>query len=539
MNATTSDKVTNEVNESAWAPLRSRVFLVVWTATLISGVGIWIREVGAGWLMTSLSPSTTHVALVQAATTLPIFLLSLPAGALADIVNRRKVLIGISITLMLLGMALALATHLNLVTPTLLLVSLFVAGMAAAVSAPLSQSLTPLLVPRSQLRSAIALNSLGFNISRAIGPAIAGVVISTLGVAANFAIDAVTASALLLAFLWWKGAGTPASSGPPERLIPAMRTGLRYATHSAPLRRTLLRAATFFLFSSALWALLPVLARRELGGGPQYYGLLLTCIGAGAVLGATLLPSLRRFIDSESLIRCGTALSVGVLLILALIRDKTLVAAAMGVAGVCWISVLTTANVSAQMALPNWVRGRGLAVYLSVFYGSLTLGSVVWGALADRSSLRTAFLCAAATGCVSLLIALRRPLSTQTPDLTPSMHWPTPPVSDAAQVSARMDRGPVMVTVEYQIDKANSKDFLDALRSFKDERLRDGAYQWGIFEDVSKPGTYVESFLVRSWAEHERQHQRISHEDARLQSQVDKFHKGSSAPEVKHFIAPP
>lgn len=527
---------------SAWAPFRSPVFAVVWAAVLIGSIGTWMRDVGAGWLMTELSASATAVAMVQVATTLPIFLLSLPAGALADSVDRRRLLLWANLGLALLALALGLLTRWGLMTPTLLVLGLLLAGVCTALITPVLQSLTVLLVPRSQLRAAVALNSMGFNVSRAIGPALGGLLLATVGVEFNFYVDALSYVAVIAAFWWWKGASAPASAGPPERLGSALRVGLRYAWHAPGLQRTLLRAGSFFLFASAYWALLPLIVRQQLGGGPAHYGLLLACIGAGAVGSALALPRLRQHLSAESTMRLGTGLSIGVLAALATVKDPAGAAGVMALAGAAWIAVLSTANVSAQMQLPDWVRGRGLALYLTVFYGALTAGSFLWGQVADRAGVPAALWAAAGLGGVALLIAGLRPLPDADPDLTPSMHWPEPALSPAmaAALSSPLapDRGPVLITIEYRIDPQRRGEFLAALAKFAPERLRDGAERWGIYEDVAESGRFLESFLVPSWREHERQHHRVSQADAALQARLREFHLGAAAPKVQHFVAP-
>lgn len=519
---------------SAWAPFRSPVFRVVWFAALAANIGTWVRDVGSGWLMTSLSPSATAVALVQVATTLPIFLLSLPAGALADIVNRRRLLIGLNVALCVVSVAMAVLAQAGAMTPALLVCSLFAAGICTALIQPVQQSLTPLTVDKPLLRPAIALNSMGFNVSRAIGPALGGVLIGAAGVAAAYWVDAVSYLAVIAALWWWKGASAPAASGTPEQLGSAMRAGVRFALHAPALRRILLRAVLFFGFASAYWALLPVIARREVGGDALYYGIVLGCIGAGAVLGAVLLPKLRQRVSSETTLRLGTALTVGCLLALSATRDRALVAAVLGVAGFAWIAVLTTANVAAQTALPNWVRGRGLAIYLTLFYGAMAGGSLLWGFVADQASVALALRAAAGFGALGLALAWWKPVAESEPDLTPSMHWPEPVAAEGVDE----DRGPVMVTIEYRIDPAEREAFVAALRAFSGERLRDGAYQWGVYEDAAVPGRFVESFLVASWQEHLRQHARVSQADADLQRELRAFHRGDEPPRVDHWIAP-
>jgi predicted MFS family arabinose efflux permease/quinol monooxygenase YgiN len=529
-----SDPAAPTVTLSPWAPLRGATFRVLWAATLLANIGTWVRDVGSGWLMTSLSPSALAVSLVQVATTLPIFLLSLPAGVLADLVDRRHLLIALNLALAAVSLGMAWATHAGHMTAAGLVASLLAAGIATALIQPVQQSLTPLMVGEpSLLRPAIALNSLGFNVSRAIGPALGGLLIGSVGVAAAFAVDALSYLGLIAALWWWQAASTPAASGPPERFAPALRGGLRFALHAPALRRILLRAMLFFGFASAYWALLPLIARRELGGGAGYYGIVLASIGVGAVIGAVLLPKLRKHLSAEATLRAGTVITIACLLGLAASRDRVLAAAVLALAGAAWIAVLTTANVAAQTSLPNWVRGRGLALYLTLFYGAMAAGSLAWGALADALGVRAALACAALAGALGLLVAWRRPVSELEPDLRPAMHWPEPVLDDA---HAADRRGPVMVTVEYLVEPAQRDAFLAALHAFAPERLRDGALQWDVFEDAAQPGRFVEMFLLPSWDDHLRQHARVSQADAALQRVVQGFPRGAAAPKVEHWI---
>lgn len=515
----------------AWSPFSQRVFSVMWTAVLIGNIGTWMRDVGAGWLMTSLSPSATMVALVQVAGTLPVFLLALPAGALADLVNRRKLLIGVNLMLMAVALALGVVTQAGAMTPPLLVTLLALGGIGSALLTPVMQSLTPLQVPRRDLRAAIALSSMGMNVARAIGPALGGAIIAASSVAVAFYLDALSYLFVIAALLWWKGAATPASSEPPEAFGSAMRTGLRYALHAPDLRRVLLRAAAFFVFASAYWALLPLIARRELGGGAGYYGIVLASIGAGAVAGAVLLPRWRARFSSEVTLRAGTALTALVLVALALLRHQVLAVVILALAGAAWIAVLTTANTAAQTALPNWVRGRGLAIYLTVFFGAMTAGSLVWGQLADTLGVRPALGVAAVLGFASLLVAWWAPIADAERDLTPSMHWPEPAFALDGPIDA-----PVMVSIEYHVDVADRQAFLAALHALAGERRRNGATFWQVWEDAATPGRFSETFVEPSWQEHMRHHHRVTVADADVQVKVASFHRGDGPPTVVHWV---
>ncbi|MEO1331268.1 MAG: MFS transporter, partial [Pseudomonadota bacterium] len=300
---------------TAWSPFRQRAFAVLWIATVIANVGTWMHDVGAGWLMTELSPSPLVVAMVQAATTAPVFLFALLAGALADIVDRRKMLILVNLFMGLSAAGLALLVSLNLVTPALLILFTFLLGAGAAFSAPAWQAIVPKLVPKQDLTSAIALNSMGINVSRAIGPALAGFLIVTVGLAAPFALNAVSFIGILLALWWWRSPEAPAQTLPPEHVGGAVRAGLAYALNSGPVRATLIRAASFFAFASCYWAMLPLIAREVLQGGPTLYGLLLAAVGAGAVAGALALPIIKKRLGPDGAVAAG-ALGTAVVLCL-------------------------------------------------------------------------------------------------------------------------------------------------------------------------------------------------------------------------------
>lgn len=495
----------------AWAPLKRRAFLVIWLAVLVSNTGTWVRDVASGWLMTELAPSPLLVSLVQAATTLPVFLLSLPAGALADIVDRRRLLIGVQALLLGVGAALALAVQADAMTPALLLALTLVGGIGAALASPAFQSIVPQLVDRSELKPAVALNSLGINIARAIGPALGGAVVAGAGVAAAYWLDAASYLVVIAAFLWWRPAPR-ATDLPPEAFVPAMRTGLRYVSGSPELRRVLVRAGAFFLFGSAYWALLPLIARERLGGDAAYYGVLLAAIGAGAVAGALALPRLK--LPAGTLVLAGTLATAAVVAGLALIADRALAPALLCAAGFAWIAVLTSLNVAAQTVLPDWVRARGLAVYLAVFFGAMTAGSALWGGIAQTASLEAALLAAAAGGVlVGFVAAAHAPLPDGDADLTPSGHWPEP--AHAGPVAG--ERGPILIAIQYRIDPADRRPFLEALHALRAARRRDGAFGWRVLEDAEDPACFEEVFFAASWLEHLRQHRRVTKSDAELQ----------------------
>lgn len=517
---------------SARSPLSFPVFRALWIATVISNVGTWMHDVGAGWLMTSLSPSPLMVALVQAATTLPMFLLALPAGALADIVDRRRMLLAAQTLGLAAAAVLAVLTLQGLTTPYVLLAATFVLGIAAALSAPVFQAIVPELVDKEALPDAVALNSLGVNISRAIGPALGGVIVAAAGTPAVFALNAISVLAVLVVLVrWQRPAGEQAL--PPEHFLGALKAGYRYARHAPALQLVLIRAVGFFLFGSALWAMLPLVARRGLGLDAAGYGALLGCMGAGAILGALLLKRLRRRVLANTLSIGATVLFAIATLSLALSSNAWLAGGSMLIAGLAWIGMLTSLNVAAQMASPGWVKARALAVYLLVFQGSMTGGSILWGTLAARTDVATALAMAAVGQLGALLLARvwRLPEDTGT-DLTPSHHWADPVLS----VQPAGDRGPVLIEIEYRVAVDKVADFVAALRRFKSVRQRDGAIRWDVWEDAAEPGRVVECFIVESWLEHQRQHARVTHADQLDQQMLNAFHIGEGPPPVRHLL---
>ena len=515
------------------APFRHAAFSVIWTATLVSNVGGWMFSAASGWLMTSLNPDPLIVALVQAASTLPICLFAIPAGALADIFDKRRYLIVVELLTTAVCAVYAVMVSLGSATPGNLLLFTFLIGAAGALTVPAWQAVVPQLVPKQDLSPAIAANSVGVNISRALGPALGGASIAWFGITLPFWINAISNLGIVGSLLWWREARRTKTLLPAERFGGAMITGLRYARHNLHLRRTLIRAIGFFLFASAYWALLPLVAREQIAGGPGLYGILLGVIGAGAVGGALFLPYLKSKLGPDRLMALGALGQALAMVLYGFAHEPFLALAASAVAGASWIAALAMLSVSAQVALPDWVRGRGLALYTTVFFGCLTLGSAAWGEVAVWLGLPAAHFLAAAGAVIAVPLTWRWKLQTGAGvDLTPSMHWPAPITKQAIDE----DRGPVLVTVEYRINPKNRVPFLSALARLGHERRRDGAYAWGVFEDAAEEGRVVEAFLVESWMEHLRQHERVTNADRVVQDAVHRFHLGGT-PKVTHFIA--
>jgi MFS family permease len=525
-------RISKQAAPSPWSPFRHRVFTVIWMATVVANIGTWMYNAASSWLMTSLNADPLTVSLVQAATSLPMFLFAIPAGVLADIIDKRQFLIIAESGTTLISTIFAALVWLSLVTPGTLLAFTFLLGVASALTAPAWQAIVPQLVPRQDLAPAVAANSVGVNISRAVGPALGGVLIAALGIAAPFWINALSNLATVGALLWWRPVQKTARRLPAERFASAIRTGVRHARNNPRLRATLLRAVAFFLFASAYWALLPLVARDQIVGGPELYGILLGAIGGGAVAAAFVLPWLKARIGPDRVVMAGTVGTTVTLLLFGLAHQPIMAVSASIIAGASWIAVLASLNVSAQVALPDWVRGRGLAIFIAVLFGAMTIGSMVWGEIAGLAGLPMAHLIAAAGALLAIPVTRRWKLQTGVAiDLTPSMHWPAPIVTQEVE----NDEGPVLVTVEYRIDPKQDRDlFLAALERLSHERGRDGAYAWGVFEDTGERGRFLETFLVESWLEHLRQHERVTNADRVLEEHVHRFLVGT--PKVRHLI---
>ncbi|HXU46901.1 MAG TPA: MFS transporter, partial [Thermoanaerobaculia bacterium] len=464
---------------------------------------------------------------------LPMFLLALPAGALADVLDRRRLL------LVTQGWMLAAATGLGFVTltgratPNLLLLFTFLLGLGTALNGPAWQAIVPELVPREDLPATIVLNSVGFNIARAAGPALGGLIVATAGPSATFLLNAASFVGVLVVLVRWRRPSEEAIL-PAERFFGAMRTGVHYVRHAPELIAVIARGTAFVFCGSALWALLPLVAKDELHRGPGAYGLLLGALGVGAVAGAFALPRLKRNNSTDLVVVVATLVFAGGMLALGVLQSYPLLLLAMLLAGGGWLSALSSLNVAFQTAVPAWVRARALSVYLLTFYAGLAAGSALWGFLAGRFGLRAALAGAAAGMVITLLATARLHLrSGEGLNLAPSRQWPAPIVTPEPEP----ERGPILVTLEYDVDPAHAADFVAALHELGRGRLRDGAYQWGLFADPATPGRYVEIYLVSSWIEHLRQHERETVVDRELKRKVRGFQKHGGPPRVSTLIA--
>jgi MFS family permease len=521
---------------TAWAPLRHAAFRAVWLAALASNIGTWMQEATGAWLMTSLAQGNPlFVAMMQTAATLPFFLLALPGGALADIVDRRRYLLATQAWMLLTATTLGLCTLWGLTTPWLLIGLTFALGVGAALNNPAWAAMVPELVPRTELPAAVALGSVALNASRAIGPALGGFLVGAIGPGWVFLLNAASFLGVLAVLFRWRRT-VPESTAPPEDVLGALRAGARYVRHSPPLRTVLVRTTGFITFASAVWALVPIVALRDLGLGSLGYGLLLGCLGTGAVLAAAVLPILRRRLGIDRLMMAATIVYAVASATLAVVRVPVIAGVVLVGAGAAWMAAMSTVNTAAQTAVSAWVRARALASSLFVIQGGMAFGALGWGWVATHAGVQTALLASAGGLVVGLLVVSRFPLAaTEGLDLRPAPSMPDPVVAEGVDP----DDGPVLVTVEYRVDPSRAEEFGAAMRGLSRIRRRDGAELWGLFRDASDPSRFVETFTVDSWAEHLRQHARMTVSDRELREVVRSFHEGPEPPVVTHLLAAP
>ncbi|GAA4708291.1 MFS transporter [Phytohabitans rumicis] len=516
---------------TAWAPLRIAAYRNLWLALLAANIGTWMQTVGAQWLLVSESDAATPVALVQTASMLPILLLALPAGVLADAFDKRHLLIAVQLALACVGLIMTVLTATGHMGAPLLLTLTFALGTGQALTLPAWAASIPELVPRGLLRSASALGSISVNVARAIGPAVAGLLIAETGVTVVFALNTVSFLAFAAALVRWRP-GDTRSVAEPERFTAALRAGGRYVRHSRAVRRLLRRVVLFILPGSALWALLPLVARHLLGTGSHGYGVLLGALGIGAIGGGLALTWVRGKVSASQFLATAGSLFAGVLLVVAAVRDLAIVAAALVPAGAAWVIVLANLNAEMQLFLPGWVRARGLAVYQVVFAGGQALGALAWGLLAEAAGLVNAFIAAAALMLLDAMWMAVRPL----PDLRGvdrerATVWPELRMAFDPDPHA----GPVLVTAVYTVRPEQEEAFVKAMRKVRGSRQQTGAMRWGLFRVGEEPQRFVEVYQLASWDEHQRQHgERMTGADQETERRAVALAEGPA--DVRHLL---
>ncbi len=504
------------------------------SAQFLSNVGSWMQTVGAQELMLTLTTSATLVALIQTAAGLPVVLLAVPAGAIGDLVDRRRLLIASQSFMLVAATLLAVLALAGLVTPWVLLALIFAVGAGQTLTSPTWQTLQPELVEPQDRTQAIALGAVNQNLSRAIGPAIGGALYAATSAAALFFVNAFSFVPVIGAVARWRGGARPPSAAAPEHVVEAIRAGARYIAGSPALRVILLRAGLFMFFANSIWALLPLIARTRLHLGSGGYGLLLAGVGIGAVAGAVALPRLRGRVPAGALLTASTLLFAAVTLALAYVRVSELAGLALVVGGVAWILALSTLNSQYQGMLPGWAKARGMSYYLVIFQGGGALGSAVFGVIAQDAGLSDALLVAAVALALVAVVGTRMPFKAISPrELIPAGDWPDPRLVDADGSD-----GPVQVTAEYWPRPGMELKLIEALRAGRHARRRTGAVSWRVWRDAADPGHVLEQFVVGSWEEHLRQHERVSRRDEQRLQEIVAMTDASRPTSVTHWLAP-
>jgi MFS family permease len=524
---------------AALLPLRNATFRSLWLANVVAWLGTWLQNTGAGWLMTSLAPQPFIVAMVQAATIMPVFLLALPGGALADIVDRRVFLIAAQLWTMLAAAALALLTVSHAMTAVVLLMLTFAVGIGAALTAPAWSAIVPELVPREDLVQAIALNGIGFNLTRAIGPALAGMLILLGGSSLAFALYATSLIAVVGALFTWRR-GRRFTGLPREHLLSAIRAGIRFVRNTPAVQYAMVRTIAYSVPAAAPWALLPLLVRERLGLGPGMYGVILGMMGVGGVTSGMLLPLVRGYIDRGTTVIACSLFSCSGIALLGLTRHWLPAAFGMLLFGVGWTSAYATIQAAAQLVCPPWVRARALAIYQLAQNGALTVGSFAWGWLGQDIGMASTLLVAAAIGA-ALALAVRGfsvdlSMKRTIPPTVEPLPAPEAPAPELVPL-LRHTRGQVMETVHYRVEQGERGEFLAAMAEVRKVRGRSGALFWQLYEDVAHPEGWLEVWSMESWTDHLREVTRLSEDDHAALARAGMFQCGSDGPRPARYIA--
>ena len=522
-------------DDEVGAPLKQRIFRRIWLASLLSNFGSLIQGVGAAWAMTQMTTSADMVALVQTASTLPIMLISIPAGAIADMYDRRHVgLVALAITLVG-SVTLSVLAYLGLITPASLLGFCFIIGTGMALFGPAWQSSVNEQVPAPMLPAAIALNSISYNIARSFGPALGGIIVAAAGARASFTVNALCYLPLLLVLYLWRRK-PEVSRLPPERLSRAIISGARYIIHSPPMRTVMLRSLLTGMLGGSIFALLPLLVRDVLGGGAQSYGVMLGAFGIGAIFGALNMGTLKRRLSSEAAVRaCLLMMGLGTLAA-ALSRFPPLTALALAVAGAGWMMSMGLFNVSIQLSAPRWVSGRALAGFRSSNSAGLALGSYLWGYAADHVGISNALVISALAMCASTLVAiwLRMPdVDTANRDVAETMADPE------VHLALNPRSGPVIVEIEYRIRPSDARTFYGIMQEVQLNRQRNGAYGWSIARDITDPELWTERYHCPTWHDYLRQRNRPTLAERAVQRKAQEMHIGPEPVRIRRMLERP
>ncbi len=537
-----SEHLTSSVKldpPSPWAPLRRPPFRNLWLAAIVSNIGGWMQDTAGTWLMVSLTASPLLIALMQTAASMPVLLLGFVSGATADIFDRRRLLMFWQTWMLVSVVALSALTLAGIVSPWTLLSLTFLLNIGNALNGPAWQAIVPELVPRPELPEAISINSAGFNLTRAVGPALGGLMVAAFATAVRgagivFLLNAVSFIGVILVLYLWKRKPMFKSALPAERLAGSLRAGVRYILHAPRLQATFVRVFAFTLFASAVWALLAVVAQQDLHQGAMGYGLLNGCLGVGAVTGAVLLPKVRKRFDADEIVTICSLVFVATLIILALVHNVPVIVLALLVTGMAWTSTTSTLNISVQLSVPAWVQARALGAYQTIFWAGMALGSWAWGDIAEHFVTWKSLLVAAVGMLLALPLVRRFHLWSGTPpDMSPFQPARPAPV---LQMEPDPDDGPVQVSIEYLVDPEDYEAFTRAIHRLRHVRLRDGASRWGVFRDTARPERIVEQFVTESWLEFLRERERLTESDRKIRDRVRRYHRGEEPPKASFMI---
>ena len=516
-----------------WTPLQNRVFAMLWLAWMTSNICMWMSDVAASWMMTSLSNSPIMVALIQTASNLPVFLMGLPSGALADIVNRKKYFVITQIWLAGVAALLCFFTFVGSLSAELLLVLTFMNGIGLAMRWPVFAAIIPDLVNREQLPAALALNGMAMNASRIIGPLVAGALIASAGTEYVFALNMVLSLAITVIIMQWKYQAD-VSTLPGERFLGAIRVGIQYVKSSSRMRAVLIRIFLFFVQSSALMALLPIIAKEHFSGDAVTFTLLLSSLGFGAVISGAQLPWLRLRFDRNQLVFMGQVILSASAIGVVLAPNLWIAAPLMMINGAAWIITANSLSIAAQFALPSWIRARGMSIFQMSLMGGSAIGAAVWGKLADSTDVTISVICGSIFGFIAVLGTNHLKIEGGTEEDLP----PVCPIEHAIpDRNIDHDEGPVMISVEYQIDPNHMQEFKKLMKQSKNARLRQGAMSWSLFEDAEKEGKILEYFVFETWADYLRRFDRFTTNDLNLQDERFSFHLGDTAPIITRRVA--
>lgn len=517
---------------SPLSPLRNEFYRRIWLASISSNLGGLIQGVGAAWMMASISTSENMVALVQASNTGPIMLLSLVAGAIADSFDRRRVMIAAQLFMITVSALLTFFAFLGMITPWSLLGFTFLIGCGTALNNPAWQASVGDIVPRQDLAAAVSLNSMGFNITRSVGPAIGGMIVAFAGAAAAFAVNTVSYFAIVYALFRWKP-DYPKNTLPREQLGQAVWAGMRYVSMSPNLGKVLFRGFVFGLTATAILSLLPIVARDQLSGGALSYGGLLGAFGFGAILGALGNQRLREILSSEDIVRASFAGFALAAAITGISTSIWLTAAALVLAGACWVLALSLFNTVVQLSTPRWVVGRALSLYQTATFGGMATGSWIWGSVAENSGSAEALVASSILMIAGVAIGFFLPMPAfATLDLDPLNRFNEP----ALRLDIRPRSGPIVIQIDFEIADADMPEFLAVMVERRRIRLRDGARNWTLMRDLETPDIWTETYHVPTWVDYVRHNHRRTKADAEITDRLLELHRGDSPPHVHRMI---